>query len=91
MKKVLVEEGYRVALPDEVHYLLRIGAPIWVTMDETGRIILTPEAQIRAVLMETFGMWEDRDDIPHDGVSYMDQIRQGKRLADLEHTADEDH
>ena len=68
-----------------------VGTPVWVAMDEAGRIILTPETQIRAVLMETFGMWADRDDIPQNGVSYMDQIRQGKRLANLEHTADEDN
>jgi hypothetical protein len=89
MKKVLVEEGYRVALPDEMHSFLHVGAPIWITTDETGRIILTPESRVRAILMETFGMWADRDDIPLDGVVYVDQVRQGERLNEFGLVSDE--
>jgi hypothetical protein len=28
-------------------------------------------------------MWADRDDVPADGVAYMDEIRRGQRLNDL--------
>jgi hypothetical protein len=77
MSKVLVEDGYRIVLPAEVQSLAPVGSPILVTIDPAGRIILTPELQLQAVLQETFGMWADRDDLPADGVAYMDEIRQG--------------
>jgi len=35
-------------------------------------------------LMETFGMWRDRNDLYTDGVAYMDEVRRGYRLTDLE-------
>ena len=54
-----------------------------MTVDDAGRIILTPETKIRAILMETFGMWSDRKDIPPDGVEFVNDIRQGQRLDEL--------
>ncbi|MBN1887860.1 MAG: hypothetical protein JW850_07705 [Thermoflexales bacterium] len=39
--------------------------------------------QIQAVLMETFGMWADRTDIPADSIEYVNQIRRGYRLEEL--------
>jgi hypothetical protein len=80
MTKVLVEEGYQLSLPPELQPIAPVGTQFQVTIDEAGRIILTPEAHIRAILMETFGMWADRDDIPPDGIEYMDEIRGGQRL-----------
>lgn len=61
-----------------------VGTPVQVTVDEAGRIILTPESKIQAILLETFGMWADRDDLPKDGVAYMDEVRQGQRLNNLD-------
>jgi len=46
------------------------------------RVALSAE-QIRARLMETFGMWADRTDVPADGVEYVNQLRQGRRLREL--------
>ena len=83
MTKVLVEEGYQLSLPPELQSLAPVGTQFEVTIDEVGRIILTPESQIRTILMETFGMWSDRDDLPANGVEFMDDIRQGQRLDEL--------
>lgn len=37
----------------------------------------------QSALQATFGMWADRDDVDDDGVSYVQNIRQGHRLNDL--------
>jgi hypothetical protein len=84
MTKILVEEGYQLSLPLELQPLAPVGSQLQVTVDEAGRIILTPEAHIRAILMETFGMWTDRDDVPDNGIEYMDEIRRGQRLDEFE-------
>jgi hypothetical protein len=84
MTRILVEEGYQLSLPLELQPLAPIGSRFQVTVDEAGRIILTPEAHIRAILMETFGMWADRDDIPDNGIEYMNEIRRGQRLDEFE-------
>ena len=54
------------------------------------RVALSAE-QIRARLMETFGMWADRTDIPADGVEYVDNIRRGTRLDEQGLLRDETH
>lgn len=80
MSKTRIEDEYRLVLPPDVQHLVRIGHAVLVTADEAGRIILTPESQALAALLGTFGMWADRDDVPADGVAYMDEIRRGQRL-----------
>ena len=75
MTTVLIEEGYHLTLPAELQSFAPVGAQFHVTVDEAGRIILTPETQIRAILLETFGMWSDRADLPTDGVKYVNDIR----------------
>ena len=83
MIKVLVEEGYHLSLPPELQSLAPVGTQFEVTIDQAGRIILTPESQIRTILLETFGMWSGRNDLPADGIEFMDNIRQGQRLDEL--------
>lgn len=83
MTKVLVEEGYQLNLPPELQSLAPVGTQFEITVDESGRIILTPETKIRAILMETFGMWSDHADVPADGVEFVNDIRQGQRLDEL--------
>lgn len=83
MTKVLVEEGYQLSLPPELHSLAPVGSQFEITVDAAGRIILTPGPEIRAILMETFGMWSDREDVPTDGVEFVNGIRQGHRLDKL--------
>lgn len=89
MAKTLIEEGYRVTLPPEVQPLMPIGTPLQITIDKSGRIILIPEDKVQAVLLKTFGMWADRQDVPPDGLAYMDEVRAGQRLDQLELNSDE--
>ena len=89
MTTILVKEGYQLNLPTELQAIAPVGTQFRVTVDPTGRIILTPEAQVRAILMETFGMWLDHQDVPADGVDYVNDIRSGRRLDQLERMIDE--
>ena len=44
-----------------------------------------------SALEATFGMWADRDDIAHDGVTYVQEIRRGHRLDDFLERTDENN
>jgi hypothetical protein len=77
---VRVSPEYTLNIPDRYRQLLRIGQEVALSTDAQGRLLITPIETIRATLMETFGMWKDRTDLPRDGVEYMDQIRRGERL-----------
>ncbi len=81
MVTVKVAPDYTVNIPDQFRSLLPAGQELAVSTDAQGRLILTPIEQIRTRLMETFGMWADRTDIPADGVAYMDEVRPGRRLS----------
>jgi hypothetical protein len=58
---------------------LHVGDELLITTDLAGRIIMTPEARIRAILEQTADMWRGRTDSPSDGVEYVNQLRQGRR------------
>ncbi len=45
---------------------------------------------VQEILQETFGMWQDRTDIPSDGAAYMHEIRRGHRFEDLWHCPEND-
>lgn len=36
--------------------------------------------QLQERLLETFGMWADRNDVPADGAAYVDALRQQEQL-----------
>lgn len=84
MITVKVAPDYTVNIPNQFRSLLPAGQEIAVSADAQGRLILTPIEQVRARLMETFGMWADRTDIPTDGIAYMDKVRPGRRLSEFE-------
>jgi hypothetical protein len=69
--------------------MFEAGQEVAVSADEQGRLIITPVKQIRARLQETFAMWAERDDIPSDGVGYMDEVRYGHRLNEITSQLDE--
>ncbi len=81
MSVVTIGPRYTVKIPESLRARLRVGQQMTVTMDEQGRLILTPVDQALAVLQSTFGIWAERPEIP-DGVTYVDQIRHGHRLHD---------
>lgn len=85
-----ISVDYRLAIPDTFRELFSAGQEVAIRADQQGRLVITPIEQIRATLLETFGMWADRDDIP-DSVDYVNEIRHGQRLAQLGLHRDETH
>ena len=83
MLKTKIEPDFRIAIPEALRPALKVGDELLVTTDPSGRIIITPEARIRSILERTAGMWRGRRDIPADGVEYVNQVRQGRRLREL--------
>ncbi len=77
-----ISPEFGLDIPGEFRSMLQPGQEVAVSADGAGRLIVTPTEQVRAQLMETFGMWADRTDVPTDGVAYMDEIRRGHRLDD---------
>jgi len=91
MNRVLIEDGFRVAMPKEVRGGLKVGDEIIVSVDHAGRIVLLSEKRIRAMLQRTAGLWRGRTDIPDDGVKYVNRLRQGHRLRRLGVTSHAPH
>ena len=85
-----INPDYTLRIPDSFRRLLAAGQEVTVSADAQGRLIVTPVEQIRALLMETFGMWADRTDQSADSLDYVDDLRRGQRLDDLE-LPDETH
>ena len=46
----------------------------------------TPIDKIRDTLMESFGLWANRTDQPADSVEYVNEMRQGQRLDDIQNS-----
>jgi bifunctional DNA-binding transcriptional regulator/antitoxin component of YhaV-PrlF toxin-antitoxin module len=83
MVTVTVSSQYTVQIPEHFRSKLHVGQKVAISVDDHGRLILTPIEQAHEILDETFGMWADRTDIPKGGIKYMDKIRRGHRLKDL--------
>lgn len=86
-----ISPEFTVLIPDEYREQFAPGQQIAVSADEQGRLVLTPIEQVRAILEESFGMWQDRTDIPSDGIAYMDEFRKGHRLNESGIEWNEDH
>jgi len=71
-------------IPDEFRKALPVGQEVTITLDKQGRMVVTPSEKIRAALMESFGMWADRKDIPADSVKHVREVRKGYRIEKLE-------
>jgi bifunctional DNA-binding transcriptional regulator/antitoxin component of YhaV-PrlF toxin-antitoxin module len=83
MLKTKIEADFRITIPEPLRPSLEVGDELLITTDQAGRIILTPEARIRSILQRTAGMWRGRQDVPADGVEYVNHMRQGRRLREL--------
>ena len=83
MVVIKVGPEYTLSIPDRFRKALFAGQEVAISEDAQGRLIITPIEHIRVVLLETFGMWADRVDLPQDGVEYMDEIRRGHRLSQV--------
>ena len=83
-----IESEYTISIPAQFREHIQVGQDVAFRVDNLGRLTITPVEVIQERLMETFGMWADRDDIPSDGVEYTNQLRQGRRLQALGITND---
>lgn len=90
MASTKVSTEFKVDIPEEYRSLVSAGEEVAVSSDAAGRLIITPIERVRAQLMESFGMWVDRTDVPSDGVDYVQQIRAGDRIDEVQrgHQAD---
>ena len=76
---------YMLKIPDEFRPMIEAGQEVAISADSQGRLVVTPIEQMRARLLETFGMWANRDGPPGEGVDYVDEIRGGQRLNEAQH------
>jgi antitoxin component of MazEF toxin-antitoxin module len=83
--------GNTVTIPDDYRQMFRAGEEVAVSIDAQGRLIITPVENIREHLLETFGMWVDRTDMPADSLDYVNEIRRGERLIALGMQPNETH
>ncbi len=83
MVVIKVSPEYTLRIPDGFRKTLSAGQEVAISEDAQGRLIITPIEYVRVMLLETFGMWADRTDLPRDGVEYMDEIRRGDRLSQV--------
>jgi len=89
MADTIVQPGYSVLLPEEVRPHIAVGQRYMVTMGADGELVLTPVDErsivdlVDDILNRTAGMWRGREDIPDNGVDYVNQLRQARRLTDL--------
>ncbi len=83
MLQTKIGKDYRVTIPEPLRASLQVGDELLVSADQAGRIILTPKSRLLEILERTAGIWQDRSDIPDDGVEYVNRLRQGRRLRDL--------
>jgi bifunctional DNA-binding transcriptional regulator/antitoxin component of YhaV-PrlF toxin-antitoxin module len=78
-----VGQKYTLSIPAPFRSLLPVGQEVAISADAQGRLIIAPVEQVRSLLMETFGMWTDRTDLPTDSVEYVNGIRRGRRLDEM--------
>jgi bifunctional DNA-binding transcriptional regulator/antitoxin component of YhaV-PrlF toxin-antitoxin module len=78
-----IEPDFRITIPEPLRPLLKVGDELLITTDQAGRIIIIPKAHIRSILQRTAGMWRGRQDVPADGVEYVNNLRQARRLREL--------
>ena len=92
MADTIVESSYSVLLPEEVRPHIVVGQRYAVTVGADGELVLTPIDQrplsevIDDILHRTAGLWRNREDVPSDGVEYVNQLRLGRRRNDMTHS-----
>lgn len=94
MADTIIEPDYHVVLPEDVRPHIVVGRRYSVTVSQDGRLILTPTEPhstgeaVDEILRRTAGLWQGRSDIPDNGVDYVNQLRQGRRLGELSESSD---
>ena len=75
-----IDQEYVVRIPAPFRSMVSVGQEVAISSDTQGRLIITPIEQVRALLMETFGMWTGRSDVPDNSLDYVDTLRRGHRV-----------
>lgn len=83
MLKAILDTDFRITIPEPLRTRLEVGQELFVTIDQANRLVLIPISRVEAILERTAGLWQGRSDIPSDGVEYVNQLRQGRRLVEL--------
>lgn len=79
MIRTKIHKDITVNTPPPVRSTLSVGQEIAITSDAQGRLVITPVQQVQPRLMETFGMWAGRTDLPDDDLDRVDELRRGHR------------
>jgi hypothetical protein len=82
---------FTLKIPDEFRPILAAGQEVALSADAQGRLVVTPIDQIRARLLETFGMWAARNDVEVESIDYVNEIQRGQRLDGTQHRLNEGH
>ena len=82
MAMTRISPRYTLKIPTQYRDLLRAGRNVAIQPDEQGRLIITPIESPHSVLLATFGIWANRDDMPSDAVAATDALRQGGQAAE---------
>jgi bifunctional DNA-binding transcriptional regulator/antitoxin component of YhaV-PrlF toxin-antitoxin module len=91
MTRTKIDGDFKIRIPESLRPSLKVGDELLIAIDQAGRIIMVPERRILEILQKTAGMWRGRQDIPSDGIDYVSQLRQGRRLRDQGIVNDESH
>lgn len=78
--QTVIEPDFRVAVPEALRSEFWVGEQLIVSMDVVGRLMLMPKHRILTALEQTAGMWRDHQGVSSDGVVYVNELRQGRRL-----------
>jgi hypothetical protein len=64
-----IRQDFSLDIPEAFRRKLSAGEAVLVSLDTSGRVVITPIEQIRHALFDTFAMWQDREEQPDDGVA----------------------
>ncbi len=78
-----IEPDYRITLPETLRTIFNVGDEVIITTTASGIVTLTPKNRVLEILERTAGIWAGRDDVPADGVDYVNELRPGRRLREL--------
>ena len=81
MWHAIVEADFRITLPEELRSQVQVGDQVLLALNPAERRARRPEVQVNAILAETAGLWQNRTDLPADGVAYVQALRQSPAAA----------
>jgi bifunctional DNA-binding transcriptional regulator/antitoxin component of YhaV-PrlF toxin-antitoxin module len=86
-----ISSEYTLSIPVPFRQFLPPGQEVVIIADPQGRVIIMPVEKVWALLLETFGMWSNQSNLTGDSITYMDEIRRGRRLNEMDLPSNETH